>query len=93
MTNDPQTELREAFRAVGDEFIKAFEQADRMARAACDDIRKIVTDAPAARADAAPEHAEASPAEAIRSLAALRDEGLITDAEFEAKKSELLARI
>lgn len=34
-----------------------------------------------------------SPVQAVRELAALRDAGVISDAEFEAKKAELLARI
>ena len=29
----------------------------------------------------------------IRAIGALRDEGLLTDAEFDAKKKELLAKI
>ncbi|MFF4774259.1 SHOCT domain-containing protein [Microtetraspora fusca] len=52
-----------------------------------------------ARSAASPAPAEAPVAgeddvfEALRKLGELRDKGVITDAEFEAKKAELLARI
>jgi hypothetical protein len=95
MDKDQQAELREAFRAVGDEFVKAFEQADRMARAAFDDMRKLVGDPPARRPgqESDDEPGGGEPIDAIRKLAALRDDGLITDEEFAAKKAELLGRI
>jgi hypothetical protein len=94
MPTDPQTDLRDAVRAVGEEFARALEQADRMARAACEDLMKLVGDPhrPRHAAHDTPT-AEESPVDAIRQLAALRSEGLITDQEFEAKKAELLARI
>ena len=41
----------------------------------------------------APPVNSASIFEAIKSLAELRDSGLLTDAEFEAKKADLLARL
>lgn len=94
MTTDPQTDLREAVRAVGEEFARALEQAERMARAACDDLMSLVGGDPRhGRPAAAGPAGDESPADAIRQLAALRSEGLITDQEFEAKKAELLARI
>lgn len=94
MTTDPQTDLRDAVRAVGEELVRALEQAERMARAACDDLMSLVSDQSRSRpASAAAPVADESPADAIRQLAALRDEGLITDPEFEAKKAELLGRI
>lgn len=40
-----------------------------------------------------PEPVRADPTTAIESLASLRDRGVITDEEFQAKKSELLARL
>ena len=43
--------------------------------------------------DAAPVAGTADAAAAIRQLGELRDQGLISDEEFEAKKRELLARI
>jgi hypothetical protein len=95
MTTDPQTDLRDAVRAVGEEFARALEQAERMARAACDDLMSLVADQRRSRPAPAPPAAagDESPADAIRQLAALRAEGLITDQEFEAKKAELLERI
>jgi len=47
--------------------------------------------APSAPAPAAPSAADS--AEAIRHLAELRDQGILTAEEFEAKKAEILARI
>ena len=38
-------------------------------------------------------HGGASPADTIRELGRLRDEGLITEDEFQAKKSQLLERV
>lgn len=38
-------------------------------------------------------NATTSVADEIRKLAELRDEGILTDAEFQAKKTELLARM
>ncbi|GLK79950.1 SHOCT domain-containing protein [Methylopila turkensis] len=55
--------------------------------------------APSARPDelrtaaARPSDAASDPIELIRKLAALRDAGVLTDDEFQAKKTELLARI
>jgi len=37
--------------------------------------------------------AEADPAETLARLADLRDKGIITPADYEAKKQEILARI
>ncbi|WP_285703698.1 SHOCT domain-containing protein [Microtetraspora sp. NBRC 16547] len=54
---------------------------------------------PGARSAASPAPAEAPVSgeddvfEALRKLGELRDKGVVTDAEFEAKKAELLARI
>jgi hypothetical protein len=93
MTTEPQTDLREAVRAVGEEFARALEQAERMARAACDDLMSLVSDSRRSRPAPPASAGEESPADAIRQLAALRHEGLITDEEFAAKKAELLARI
>jgi len=52
---------------------------------------------PAAPAVAAPAPAEApagpSPIEQLKQLGELRDAGVLTDGEFEAKKAELLKRV
>ena len=37
--------------------------------------------------------ADATPAELIREIGRLRDEGLITEEEFQAKKADLLSRV
>jgi hypothetical protein len=92
MTTEPETDLREAVRAVGEEFARALQQAERMARAACDDLGNLVGDPRRGRPSPTGPAKDESPADAIRQLAALRSEGLITDQEFEAKKAELLAR-
>jgi uncharacterized membrane protein YdbT with pleckstrin-like domain len=66
-----------------------FEQAD--ARAIAEAVRQS---APVAPAPSAPPQASADEiADAIERLAALRDSGAITVAEFEAKKAELLGRL
>jgi uncharacterized membrane protein YdbT with pleckstrin-like domain len=51
------------------------------------------TPAPAAPAPVAPAPSAAEHADAIKKLADLRDQGLLTPEEFEAKKSEILARM
>lgn len=40
-----------------------------------------------------PETSSLDPAEQIRKLAQLRDEGLLSETEYEAKRTELLGRI
>ena len=64
-----------------------FRSADRNASAIADAIadRGSASDAVAA--------SSGDPAEQLRRLAALRDEGVITPEEFEAKKAELLDRM
>ena len=55
------------------------------------EIQRILdTPAQAAEPAAAP---TASPLEQIKQLAELRDAGVISDEEFEAKKAELMARL
>jgi Short C-terminal domain len=85
---DPQEQLRQALRELGQELSKAMEHAQRLARQAADDLSRLVGDPPLKR----PKGPDA-PAELIRELARLRDEGLITEEEFQAKKAELLARL
>jgi hypothetical protein len=90
--NDPQDQIRQAAREVGQELSRALEQAARMARAAGEDLSRLVGDPPRAFRPRRPPPHE-SPVEGIRQLGRLRDEGLISDEEFQAKKAELLARI
>jgi uncharacterized membrane protein YdbT with pleckstrin-like domain len=62
-------------------------RADRNASAIADAIGDRRSDADALGASAG------DPADQLRRLAALRDEGIITPAEYEAKKAELLDRM
>jgi hypothetical protein len=48
---------------------------------------------PAPQAAAPPQVAAADPIEQLRKLGELRDAGIVTDAEFEAKKADLLSRM
>jgi hypothetical protein len=86
---EPQDQVRQALRDLGQELTKAMEQAQRLARQAADDLSKLVGDPPLRRARRAPD----APTELIREIARLRDEGLITEEEFQAKKAELLSRL
>ncbi|HSJ73418.1 MAG TPA: SHOCT domain-containing protein, partial [Miltoncostaeaceae bacterium] len=63
--------------------------AQRLARQAADDVSRLVGDPPLRRPKRAPD----APTELIRETARLRDEGLITEEEFQAKKAELLSRL
>jgi len=86
---DPQEQMRQAMREVGQELSRAMEQAGRLARQAADDVAKLVGDPRGGRPRARPD----SPVELIRQLGRLREEGLISQEEFQAKKAELLARV
>ncbi len=46
---------------------------------------------PAPQAAPAPAAATATPVEQLQQLAALRDQGVVTDAEFETEKAKILA--
>ena len=71
--------------------------AGRVAGGVCEATPRPEQDAPdPPRLDPQPERAEqdqAEFAETIRALAQLRDDGLLTDAEYESKKSEILERL
>lgn len=86
---DSQEQVRQALRVAGQEMSKAMEQAQRLARQAAEDVSKLVADPPRVRPRRPPD----SPVELIREVARLRDEGLISDEEFQAKKAELLSRV
>jgi hypothetical protein len=86
---DPQEQVRQALRDVGQELSKVMEQAQRLARQVGDDLSRLVSEPPRKRGKRAP----GAPTELIRELARLRDEGLVTEEEFQAKKAELLARL
>lgn len=94
MTHDPQPDLRAAVRALNEEFTRAFRQAETMVRAACDDLGSFVGDARRPQAGGGPPTpTQESPVDTLRQLAALHAEGVITAAEFEAKKAQILERM
>jgi Short C-terminal domain len=86
---ESQEQVRQALRDLGQELSKAMDQAQRLARQAADDVSRLVGDPPLRRPKRAPD----SPTELIREIARLRDEGLITEEEFQAKKADLLSRL
>jgi Short C-terminal domain len=86
---ESQEQVRQALRDLGQELGKAMEQAQRLARQAAEDLSKLVGDPPLRR----PKGGADSPTALIREIARLRDEGLITEEEFQAKKAELLSRL
>jgi hypothetical protein len=86
---ESQEQVRQALRELGQELSKAMDQAQRLARQAAEDVSRLVGDPPLRRPKRAPD----SPTELIREIARLRDEGLITEEEFEAKKADLLSRL
>lgn len=88
--SDPQEQMRNAAREVGNELARAVEQAARLARQAGDDIARLIGDAAPARS---PKPRSGSPADLIRDIGRLRDEGLITEEEFQTKKADLLGRV
>lgn len=90
MSSDPQEQLRKAAREVGKELARAVEQAARLARQAGEDLSRLVGDPHSATR---PRPRSESPADLIRDIGRLRDEGLITEEEFQAKKADLLARV
>lgn len=96
--NDPDNdELRNQLDQIAREFGRAIEQAGDMARQAAGDLgwtrgggaTRQRTDNPPPPSAGATQAA----ADAIRELGKLRDEGLISEYEFEAKKAELLRRL
>lgn len=88
--NDPQEQMRQAAREVGQELSRAIEQATRLARQAGEDLTRLVGDP---RTTMRGKRRPDSPAELIREIGRLRDEGLITEEEFQAKKADLLSRV
>jgi hypothetical protein len=93
---DGNEELRRAMREVLDELSKAADQAGRMFRQAAEDAAQWIRPGDGGEAPGRPAPPPAggpSPFDAIRELGRLRDEGHITEAEYEAKKRELLEKI
>jgi hypothetical protein len=86
--SDPKDQVREAMREVKEEFSRAIESAGGLARQAAEDLSRLVGDPRPGRRPR-----DGSPVELIRDLGRLRDEGLISEEEFQAKKAELLSRV
>lgn len=91
--SDPQEQMRKAAREVGNELSRAIEQAARLARQAGEDISRLVGAEHHGPPPPPSKPRPATPADLIREIGRLRDEGLITDEEFQAKKADLLARV
>lgn len=86
---EPEQEMRTALREVGEELTRAVEQATLLARQVAEDVARLFTERPAAGAAAR----DAAAPGLISDLARLRDEGLVSEEEFAAKKAELLSRM
>jgi len=82
---ESQTDAKRAMRELIDEVQKVAEQAGKLARQAATDMGQLWRPGGGKPGQ--------SPADTIRELAKLRDEGHITEDEFQAKKRELLERI
>jgi hypothetical protein len=87
---DPQDEMRQAMRELFDELVKVADQAGKMIRQAAEDASRWVS---ANAAEHGAGTGETQPLATIRELGRLRDEGLITEAEFQSKKAELLEQL
>ena len=103
MGGDPQEQMRQAARDVGQELQRVIEQAGKLARQAGEDFSRLVGDprvtmrsrrtpADGLSADCVPA-VYTTPADLIREIGRLRDEGLTTEEEFQAKKADLLSRV
>lgn len=80
-------------REMMDEIGKAAEQAKKLARQIAEDVSGYVPLPARLRPGKGDDGTQGSVADAIRDLAALHQEGLITSEEFQAKKTELLGRL
>ena len=91
---DSRDEAQRALREMMDEVRRAADQAKKMAKQISEDVGGYVGLTERLRpGKGAPPAPQASIADAIRDLAALHQEGLITEAEYTAKKAELLGRL
>ena len=84
--------MRQAARDVGQELQRVIDQAAKLARQAGEDLSRLVGD-PRSAMRPRPRPSDAPPADLIREIGRLRDEGLITEEEFQAKKADLLSRV
>ena len=88
-----EDDIRRAMRDVTQELARAMEQAGKVMRQAASNAGNWAgkVDIPSMRP--APRAPEPSPFALIRELGELRDQGLVTEEEFQAKKAELLAKV
>jgi len=85
---DSHDDVRAALNDLANELARAMEQGGRIVREAVKDVRGWAGGAPVPPPGPGP-----SPVEVIRELGELRDTGLITEEEFQSKKTEILGRI
>jgi Short C-terminal domain len=85
---DSNDDIRKALNDLAGELARAAEQGGRIVREAMKDVRGWASGSPPPAPGPGP-----SPVEAIRELGKLRDAGLLSEDEFQAKKIELLGRI
>lgn len=88
--SDARDDLTKALREIGDELGRGIESLGRLAKQAGEDWKRAAGPLGGRSAD---QPVSSTPIRMIRELAALRDEGYITDEEYEAKKAELLERV
>jgi hypothetical protein len=89
--SDSREDLERALRDIGDEIGRGVEGLTRMARQAGEEITRMSANARPAAPKGPP--SPPSPVNLIRELAALKDEGYISEQEYESKKADLLRRI
>lgn len=91
--SDPQDQMRQAVRELTQELSCSAEHATRVVRQAIDDAQRFVAQRGHRAPPPPPPPPGRSPVELIRELGALRDDGLISEEEFQAKKRDLLERL
>lgn len=82
--------MRRALRELFDELVRVADQAGKMIRQVADDAAKWGGPLGGSGSASVP---DASAFAAIRELGKLRDEGLITEDEFQVKKAQLLEQL
>ncbi len=83
---DPQEQMRASLKELCDELVRVVDHAGKIIRQVALEVAPRAATSPVSASD--PDHPAAF--SAIRELGRLRDEGLITDDEFRAKKAQLL---
>lgn len=86
--SDQREQLQKHLDEMAEEFRRGLDQANKMCRAMADDLGVWVSGSIPGRKGSS-QH----PADAIRDLAALKEEGHISEEEYESKKAELLRRM